>query len=103
LWLKRHALSGSYKALPNRREITTKLSAGRHFVRKVQLHGDKTQAVQDSIVAGRYQATYNFESFRQNRIYPKKTFGYKDTYEQKWAEFLEEISGIYPEDIVYWW
>jgi len=72
-------------------------------VRKVQLHGDKTQAVQDSIVAGRYQATYNFESFSQNRIYPKKTFGYKDTYEQKWAEFLEEISGIDPEDIVYWW
>jgi hypothetical protein len=26
-----------------------------------------------------------------------------DTYDHKRAEFLEDISGIAPEDIVYWW
>jgi transposase len=102
LWLKRHALSGSYKALPNRPPGNNhKILCWDTFCEFVEIHGDKTQAEMAQLWPEDISQRTISRALAKIGFTRKKTFGYQERDPQKRAEFLSEISDIAPEDIVY--
>ncbi|WP_148662818.1 IS630 family transposase [Scytonema hofmannii] len=102
LWLKRQAETGDFQALPNQPPGNNhKITDWEKFREFASSHGDKTQVEMASLWEGEISDRTISRALKKIGFTRKKTYGYRERDEAKRQTFIDQLSTLPSEKIVY--
>ncbi|MEI2583756.1 IS630 family transposase [Scytonema sp. PRP1] len=102
LWLKRQAETGDFQALPNQAPGNNhKISDWEKFREFASSHGDKTQVEMASLWEGEISDRTISRALKKIGFTRKKTYGYRERDEAKRQTFIDQLSTLPSDKIVY--